>query len=194
MIASKRAGKQRLPRAVRNECRRRAGLQRRLDRCTQKFEDRSVLLPAGLDDCPDAFAPMTSVLASRSLRSPSMNGYKSNPYHPDGVWLAAVDPDQRCDPLSAPLPTDLLRKLPGRRGRGIRTAGSESHLDELFAELSRGGTSIKSPHLGPSVTLPDGTVVRTRPGSLSGGPTIDITFPGGKIVKVHISPWPSATN
>ena len=84
----------------------------------------------------------------------------------------------------------LLRGLPKGISKRARTVGSEAQLDEVFQELSRGGTSIRLPHLGPSVKLPDGTVVRRRPGSTSGGPTIDVEFPGGKIVKVHISPWP----
>jgi len=91
---------------------------------------------------------------------------------------------------------DLLRKLPTGRNRGIRTAGSESQLDELFEELSRGGIKINSSYPGISIRLPDGTIVRRRPYSSpqSGGPTIDIDFPGGGQTKIHIDPWPPTAN
>ncbi len=45
---------------------------------------------------------------------------------------------------------------------------------------------------GILVELPDGSTVFYYPKSRSGGPAIDVVFPGTKFgPKVHVSPWPS---
>jgi len=77
------------------------------------------------------------------------------------------------------------------RNRGVRTVGSESELQSLFDELTTGGTTVPSgTYPGKVVKTPDGSVIRMRSGSKSGGPTIDITGSNGEPLKVHIDPWP----
>ena len=83
----------------------------------------------------------------------------------------------------------ILDALPGKSGKTgpIKTVPDAKALDDLFNSLSNGGKSV-SPGSYPGVVkeLPDGTIIRMRPGSKSGGATIDITMPDGKIIKVHI--------
>jgi RHS repeat-associated protein len=80
--------------------------------------------------------------------------------------------------------------LPGKNP-GVRTLKSVGEMESLFNELSAGGTVVPSgTYPGRVVKMPDGSVIRIRPGSKSGGPTIDITGPNGKPLKVHIDPWP----
>lgn len=81
------------------------------------------------------------------------------------------------------------------RSRNVRVVEDESRLRELFDELTRGGTDT-TPRTGSyanggrRVTLEDGTTVGLRTESTSGGPTLDIRFPGRMgSVKVHV-PWP----
>lgn len=83
----------------------------------------------------------------------------------------------------------ILEGLPGKSGKTgpIKEVPDAKALNDLFDSLSCGGKSV-SPGTYPGVVkqLPDGTIVRMRPGSKSGGATIDITMPDGKIIKVHI--------
>jgi hypothetical protein len=84
---------------------------------------------------------------------------------------------------------NVLDGLPGKTGKTgpIKNVSDEQALDNLFNSLSSGGKTI-DPGTYPGIVkeLPDGTIVRMRPSSRSGGATIDITLPGGTIYKVHI--------
>lgn len=79
---------------------------------------------------------------------------------------------------------------PGRNS-GVRVVDDENELRALFDELSVGGvdatpTTGAYAKGGKMVELPDGTTVGLRTTSTSGGPTIDITFPGNRLLKVHV--------
>jgi hypothetical protein len=82
-----------------------------------------------------------------------------------------------------------LDALPGKSGKTgpIKTVPDAKALDDLFNSLSNGSKTV-NPGSYPGVVkeLPDGTIIRMRPGSKSGGATIDITMPDGRIIKVHI--------
>lgn len=84
---------------------------------------------------------------------------------------------------------DMLKGLPGKSGKTgpIKEVPDAKALDDLFDALSNGGKTV-NPGTYPGVVkeLPDGTIIRRRPGSRSGGATIDITMPDGTIIKVHI--------
>ena len=86
-------------------------------------------------------------------------------------------------------PKGGLNGLPGRIGKTgpIKEVPDAKALDDLFDSLSSGGKTT-NPGTYPGVVkeLPDGTIIRRRPGSKSGGATLDITMPDGTIVKVHI--------
>ncbi|MBL9169886.1 MAG: RHS repeat-associated core domain-containing protein [Verrucomicrobiales bacterium] len=81
----------------------------------------------------------------------------------------------------------VLDGLPTGKQSHVRTVKTEADLKALHDQLTTGGTS-KPPggYPGTVTKLPDGTVIRMRPGSKSGGSTIDITYPDGKLGKVHI--------
>lgn len=69
----------------------------------------------------------------------------------------------------------------------IKEVVDEKALDNLFDSLSSGGRTVDSgSYPGVVKKLPDGTIVRRRPGSKSGGATLDITKQDGTITKVHI--------
>jgi len=76
-------------------------------------------------------------------------------------------------------------------GRDVRVVETEDELRALYDELSVGGKDV-TPTTGAyakdgkMVQLPDTTRVGLRETSTSGGPTLDITFPNGTKIKVHI--------
>jgi hypothetical protein len=60
-------------------------------------------------------------------------------------------------------------------------------VKRLYDNLTQGGKAIDpGSYPGTVKQLPDGTVVRIRPSSKSGGSTIDITYPDGTTGKVHV--------
>ena len=83
----------------------------------------------------------------------------------------------------------VLDGLPGKTGKTgpIKEVPDAKALDDLFDSLGSGGKNV-NPGAYPGVVkeLPDGTILRRRPGSKSGGATLDITMPDGTIIKVHI--------
>jgi RHS repeat-associated protein len=83
----------------------------------------------------------------------------------------------------------VLDGLPGKVGKTgpIKEVPDAKSLDDLFDELTKGGKTV-DPGTYPGIVkeLPDGTKIRRRPGSRSGGATLDITLPDGTIIKVHI--------
>jgi YD repeat-containing protein len=77
-----------------------------------------------------------------------------------------------------------LRK--GRKG-STRLVNTDTELRTLFSRLSSGGKDVTpSTYRGRMVEHPDGTRVGLREGSKSGGAAIDIRYPDGNRVKVHI--------
>ena len=84
---------------------------------------------------------------------------------------------------------EVLGRLPGKSGKTgpVKLVPDAKALDNLFNALTRRGKPIHSGNYpGKVVELPDRTVVRMRPGSKSGGATIDVTLPDGRNIKVHI--------
>lgn len=81
----------------------------------------------------------------------------------------------------------VLESLPKGTSRDVWTVKSVEELDELFALLTREGTSVPIGHGGPSLLLADGTRISRRVKSKSGGATIDIRIEGrGGDLKVHV--------
>jgi hypothetical protein len=87
---------------------------------------------------------------------------------------------------------NTVNGLPPGKSPGVRVVGSEQNLDDLFNDLTQGGTEFTPPsYSGIGVVLPDGTWIGIRPDSSSGGTgdtTIDIRYPDGTTAKVHIDP------
>ena len=82
---------------------------------------------------------------------------------------------------------EALRGLPKGRQPNVRTAGSDAELQDVYDTLSRGGTPIEYPgYKGSWIERPDGIRVGLRDASKSGGRAIDIRYPDGTILKVHI--------
>lgn len=77
--------------------------------------------------------------------------------------------------------------VPGR-SPPIRQAENEQQLRDLWDALTAEGRAVEDVRYpGQVVELPDGTKVRLREASRSGGPTIDINYPSGDKDKVHIA-------
>ncbi|PPJ35972.1 hypothetical protein C5E45_23010 [Nocardia nova] len=68
-----------------------------------------------------------------------------------------------------------------------RQVATDEEMVNLYDELTKSGTKVDpGTYPGRVTKLPDGTELRMRDGSLSGGRTIDIKYPNGKIWKVHL--------
>jgi hypothetical protein len=81
----------------------------------------------------------------------------------------------------------LFEALSLGKNAGVRVVRSVEELEMVFAHISAGGKVIERPgYQGKMVELADGTMVGLRNASKSGGPTIDITLPGGNFWKIHI--------
>lgn len=77
--------------------------------------------------------------------------------------------------------------VPGR-SPPIRQVENEQQLRDLWDALTAEGRAVEDVRYpGQVVELPDGTKVRLREASRSGGPTIDINYPSGDKDKVHIA-------
>jgi hypothetical protein len=102
---------------------------------------------------------------------------------------AAAEASRRFAAQAEKTVRDRLAALSGRSGKTgpIKEVPVAKALDDLFESLSSCGKTIPSgTYPGIVKKLPDGTIIRKRPGSKSGGATLDITLPDGTIIKVHI--------
>jgi hypothetical protein len=82
----------------------------------------------------------------------------------------------------------ILDQLPGKVGKTgpIKEVPNEQALKDLFDTLSKEGKTVNpGPYKGAVKEFSDGTIVRMRPSSKSGGATLDITMPVSKLYKVH---------
>jgi hypothetical protein len=81
---------------------------------------------------------------------------------------------------------EILQNLsPGKTAPNLQV-NSRQELQDVFDELTRGGSPVDSSYPGDLMQLDDGTTVGIREGSKSGGATIDVKLPGGGTVKVHL--------
>jgi len=84
---------------------------------------------------------------------------------------------------------DVLDQLPGKKGKTgpIKEVPDAESLEEIYTTIRSGGKPVDSKtYPGTVHELPDGTIVRHRPKSKSGGATLDVTLPDHTNVKVHI--------
>jgi hypothetical protein len=81
----------------------------------------------------------------------------------------------------------LIERLGLGKNAGVRVVKSAEDLESLFAQMSAGGKVVEgSSYPGKLIELGDKTTVGIRAVSKTGGPTIDITLPGGKLWKIHV--------
>lgn len=81
---------------------------------------------------------------------------------------------------------DALVGLEAGNNPGVYVVDSPEEMQNLYAELSRGGVADTPPgYDGEMVRLPDGTRVGLRNTSQTGGPTIDIN---GNEYRIHLKP------
>jgi hypothetical protein len=108
------------------------------------------------------------------------------------VAIVAIGRPVPSAPMDAESVNGIIDALPPGNSAGVHVVGSESELDDLFVEITAGGTEvIGTSYPGILVQLPDGTIIGIRPDSTSGGggdTTIDIKYPDGSKDKVHIDP------
>lgn len=82
---------------------------------------------------------------------------------------------------------ERLSKLPSGRQGHVKTVKSEAELKDFFNSVTEGAKTMPSGNYpGIVKKLQDGSIVRMRGSSKSGGSTLDITLSDGKVVKVHI--------
>jgi hypothetical protein len=108
------------------------------------------------------------------------------------VAIVAIGSPAPSSPMNADSVNDIIDALPPGNSPGVHVVGTESGLDDLFVEITAGGTEVTgTSYPGILVQLPDGTIIGIRPDSTSGGAgdtTIDIKYPDGSKDKVHIDP------
>lgn len=82
---------------------------------------------------------------------------------------------------------DVLGGLARGCNAGVRTVGSEAELQSTFETLTRGGSPTEwTGYKGNVIQRSDGVQVGFRPGSASGGATIDVRMLDGTMQKIHI--------
>ena len=80
-----------------------------------------------------------------------------------------------------------VKALPRGKSPNVFEVKTPAEMNNLFNELSRGGSPVTSSYKGTMVQLPDGTKVGMRATSKSGGSTIDVFSPDGSTAyKVHL--------
>lgn len=136
------------------------------------------------------------VLGDGGVSSPAVAGDGAAAV-PDVVAAdaATTPPSITSTPRVAGAADDAVRSVDdvlGGLGRGrqphVRTVGSDAQLRSVYDDLARGGTPTEwTGYKGTVVRRPDGVEVGIRPGSSSGGATVDIRIPGqSRPIKVHI--------
>jgi hypothetical protein len=64
---------------------------------------------------------------------------------------------------------------------------SNEQVQDLYNRLSKGGkTDLSTNYPGDRVILDDGTTVSIREKGTTPGLTIDVTYPDGTVVKIHV--------
>ncbi|SEH79716.1 MULTISPECIES: hypothetical protein [unclassified Leifsonia] len=92
----------------------------------------------------------------------------------------------------APTFEDVNEVLKGKtckgNNSGVREVDSPEEVRDIYKEITRGSEPVEDAgsYPGERRKLPDGTEVGIREESTSGGVTIDIWSPAGKLTKVHL--------
>jgi hypothetical protein len=98
----------------------------------------------------------------------------------------AVNGLTKAEEASARVDRVLSRLRPGRRAPHLEV-DSQAKIDEVWQELSVGGTAYSSGYKGTMVELADGTLVGYRLTSASGGATVDVFRASDRThIKVHL--------
>ena len=93
----------------------------------------------------------------------------------------------KVDPIPDGKVRDEVHKLPPGKSKNVYTVKNDQEARDLFDRLAAGGREVDPKgYPGRVVERPDGTVVRIRDSSKSGGTTIDIKYPDGRTEKVHV--------
>jgi hypothetical protein len=83
---------------------------------------------------------------------------------------------------------DIVDPLPPGRNPGVKELPTPEEIRGLFDQLIQNASPVSPPttYPGEEKQLGDGTKIRYRDTSGWGGPTIDITYPDGSKVAVHL--------
>jgi hypothetical protein len=81
---------------------------------------------------------------------------------------------------------DVLAELRSGRTPPNLEVDTPAQLDEVFTQLSQGGTPVDNGYPGKFVELPDGTEVGIRATSSSGGPAVDVFKADGTHITIHL--------
>ena len=87
----------------------------------------------------------------------------------------------------------IIDPLPPGRNEGVKTLPTPEAIRGLFDQLIQNASPVSPPttYPGEEMQLDDGTKIRYRDTSGWGGPTIDITYPDGSKVAVHLPDKPA---
>ncbi len=87
----------------------------------------------------------------------------------------------------------IVDPLPPGRNPGVKVLPTPDEIWELYKQLTENaGSAPPSTYPGQQRMLPDGTRIGFRPNSQWGGPTVDIKYPDGTNVGVHLPEPPKA--
>lgn len=138
----------------------------------------------GLGGVPKAKAPKQNKPAESSKTTNSGNsleGSGSSASEPGGpkATIAGTTALRRVD--------DVLSGLPKGNQSLLRTVPDEASLTRTFSELTEGGTPTTwKKFTGTVIERGDGVQIGLRSYSKSGGSTIDIRMPDGKLDRIHV--------
>ncbi len=83
--------------------------------------------------------------------------------------------------------SDLLDGLPRGKQANVRVVNSETELQSVFGDLATGGVPTEwQGYKGSVIRRTDGVEIGIRPGSASGGATVDIRLANGTTQRIHI--------
>ncbi|WP_156752924.1 hypothetical protein [Mycobacterium sp. 1245801.1] len=182
--AAERAARQAQAQALAADIRRRAAQLVALD---QQVAGKITAAVAGIRDIfPQGSAPQTAP-RKPEIHSVDNHTFKQDPAPPadpgaDPPWKD-LPPPQNWDDVRK-----ILQQLPPGKNDPHRELDTPEEIRKFFEWLSKGAVG-DLPNSGgfPRMKLPDGTEVKLRPDSTSGGPTIEAVPPGKtKGPKVHL--------
>jgi hypothetical protein len=91
----------------------------------------------------------------------------------------------------------IVDPLPPGENKGVKVLPTPQQIEDLYNQLTENATPLPpgtyGKGLGKWASLPDGTRIGYRPTSEWGGPTVEIWYPDGKKVDVHLPERPTPT-